>query len=133
MRAADDTEHTANLEQMRYPQTGKSRIPLGYIKKLKKLSSEDVATDPSWTSAPIVVTSNSERLHINHFQAGRWAALKSVPRITWKLPIETDFVKDLPGPVRERIYEAFPQFTGCFVKGAPGHLCNNINPGIFFL
>ena len=131
MRAADDKIHTAMMEQMRYPKSGQERIPLKYIKNLKVLSAADVASDPDWATTPIIVTSNSERIHINNCQSERWSTWKAVPRITWKLPIEGDLGPHLSAQMKERIYKAFPQLTGCFVYGAPGYLSNNINPGKF--
>ncbi len=129
MRATDDKNHTAMLEQMRYPKTGQERIPLKYIKSLKVLSAADVAADPEWATVPIIVTSNSERIHINNCQSERWSTWKRVPRITWKLPLEGDLGPHLSSQMKERLYKAFPQLTGCFVHGAPGYLSNNINPG----
>lgn len=130
MRAAEDTIHTAMLDQMRSPKKGQKRIPLQYIKNLKKLSAADVANDPEWATVPIIVTSNSERIHINNCQSERWSKWKRIPRITWRLPIEGDLAPHLSTQLKERIYKDFPQLTCYFVIGAPGYLSNNINPGI---
>ncbi|KAI9551027.1 hypothetical protein GHT06_005690 [Daphnia sinensis] len=83
---------------------------------------------PEWIAAPIVVTSNSKRQHINRLQSAKWAAWKGVPRIVWRLEISGELAAYLPPRVRERIYAEFPQFTGGFVQGAPGYLTSNINP-----
>ena len=129
MRAAEDPEHTAILHQMRYPKPGQPRIPIDYIKRLRKLTSQDIAEDRSWSIAPIIVTTNSERHHINNFRSSKFAEWERLPRIIWRIPLDGPIAACLPTAVKDRIYAAFPQFTGCFVQGAPGYLSNNINTG----
>ncbi|KZS03136.1 Uncharacterized protein APZ42_034213 [Daphnia magna] len=128
MRAAEDARHITMLEQMRTPALGIPRNQLSDIAHLKTLSCADVLADPEWSAAPIVVTSNSKRQHINQLQSAKWVAWKGVPRIIWRLEIGGELAAHLPPRVRERIYVEFPQFTGSFVHGAPGYLTSNINP-----
>lgn len=129
MRAAEDPAHTALIENFRFPQPGKPRVPRDLTSRFKVLSASDVERDPSWAFAPVIVTSNKERLSINAVQSAKWALVYKMPRITWTYEIASDFASSLHSATRDYIYNTVPQLTGYFVKGAPGYLTNNINPG----
>ena len=61
MRAAEDTIHTANINSFR---TNSNPVTTNFLSTLQPLTAADVIEDSSWRQAPIVVTSNSERMAI---------------------------------------------------------------------
>ena len=132
MRAADDPSHTEMLEQMRNPPKNKSRIPIAAINRLKTISQRDIQEDPSWASAPIVVTGNKERILLNEFQSRMWSVRHRRPRFVWRCQLseQNPDMVNLTTLQRNYIYENYPQFTGYFVENAPGYLLENINPTI---
>ena len=128
MRAALDLEHTNFLNRMRTPLPQQPRISTQHIKNFKTLSQTDVINDVNWNWAPIVVTSNKERVKINDYQTKNWARFHQIPRFIWEIPI---LGRQWSGNRTEKhkyVYENYPAYTGCFVAGAPGYLTENINP-----
>ncbi len=69
MRAADDATHTAMLNQMRTPDPGCSYINLDHFASMKILKTNEIREDKLWQWAPVVVTSNKERVLINNLQS----------------------------------------------------------------
>lgn len=128
MRAAEDSVHSALLEQIRFPRPGKPRIPLNLREHYKTLTAADMKQDSSWEFAPIIVTTNNERANINSYQSKRWAQVHQLPRISWRYEISGSLSSKIPPAMKEHLYETVPQLTGYFVQGAPGYLSSNINP-----
>ena len=123
MRAADDPQHTALIESCRRldSTTPFTRSALSFY---KCLGPADVASDPSWAFAPIVVTNNHERLVYNYHQAVRFAKIHGVPLIRWN----HEFLHDIPVSDADLVAarEADPRLYGIFVKGAPGIVTENV-------
>ena len=67
MRAADDMEHSEFLNQMRYPQVNKPRIPADIPNRFKVYKSR-LGVISSIQYGPILVTKNTERQNINKFK-----------------------------------------------------------------
>jgi hypothetical protein len=130
MRAALDVNHTDMLNQMRIPRPGKPRINAAQIEKLKFLTFDDIKEDNQWLWAPIVVTTNKERLVINNFQSSNWAKYHCCPRFVWEIPLSGQLAQSVRTPAQRYIYNHFKEFIGCFVAGAPGYLTENINPAL---
>lgn len=93
-----------------------------YLKE-RVLSNEDVRNDPSWLTAPIIVTGNRERGVINLQQAKRWAALHGVPVVRWRYPFDLaipQYANDTT--IKAWLYQHEPDLTGLFVQGAVAYL-----------
>lgn len=74
MRAANNVQHTAILTQLRdlnQTHTVNSDV-INYIQQ-HVLSPADISRDPSWAWATTAVTSNAERLTLNHFNLQQYA------------------------------------------------------------
>ena len=65
------------------------------LNAFKVLTKEDIANDPSWKTAPVVVCSNDERHSLNMLILQNFAIEKHVPILTWSKDISDkhDFVK----------------------------------------
>ncbi len=135
MRSAKDPIHNSMLAKLRDPETA---YPVSdeLINSLQVFSPSDVKTDPEWAFAPIIVTSNDERLNINAFQSKKWAFNQKMPRVTWQFPIAGNLSTLTAPSIIKYLYETVPHLTGHFAFRAPGYLSNNINPGntcIYFI
>lgn len=128
MLAAYDTFHMSMLDQLRSPTTNQPRITCELLSELRVITSRDVQSDPAWTNATIVVTSNEERFKINELLSIFKSRSIKTPRIVWYRPILGIVANQLSQQETSYIYQANPQFKGCFVAGAPGFLLDNINP-----
>lgn len=82
----------------------------------------------TWLWAPIVVTSNKERLVINNYQISNWARYYCCPRFTWEIPLSGKMASTVRNPTHDYIYKHYVAFKGFFVADAPGYLTENINP-----
>ena len=120
MRAADDHSHTAMLNQMRNPLPGCNPINSEQLTSLKTLGANDMREDKAWQWAPIVITSNKERLLINKLQTKCWALHHKTPRFVWAIPLVGRLASSVPTQVNQYLNENYPALTGCFVAGAPG-------------
>ena len=92
------------------------------------LSQKDFEDDQEWKFAPVVVTSNQERLEFIFKKAKQFAALKGKHVIRWPLMRKT--WKNKPNLDLFPEAEEDPALWGYFVESAPGYLCSNINPEI---
>ena len=124
-----DKSHIALINKLRNPDT---TTPINddviHYLKSKQLSASDVKNDQTWTIASIVVTLNEVRNTLNYEMACRFAKLKNVPVIRWKLPISGERASLLNPEEIEQLYDQERGLWGVFVSGAPGFLTVNINP-----
>jgi hypothetical protein len=135
VRAAEDELQMQTLECLR--SFNDNQVSYSFLKSLvhnNTLKAEDflITTSTkatSWTSAPLAVTSNSERDNLMYIRAQRWAEENGVPIITWKIQCrETvlNFIKD--DALLDDIYHPQSGLLGFFVQGAMAYLTENINP-----
>jgi hypothetical protein len=85
--------------------------------------------DNTWTSAPLAITSNSERDHLMFQRAKYWATKMGVPIITWNLQCKGPIIKYIIE--KNSIDEVFHNqsgLLGIFVEGAMSYITENINP-----
>lgn len=122
MRAADDATHTAMLNQMRTPDPGCRYINSEHLASIKILTTNDIQEDNLWQWAPVVVTSNKERVLINNSQSKCWALQKKTPRFIWEIPLVGDLASSITPTIHHHIYKNIPALKGCFVAGAPGNI-----------
>ena len=66
MRASNDELHKAMLNRMRNPALGQQPINEYDLSRHEYLSLEDLITDPSWATTPLITLSNKERFISMH-------------------------------------------------------------------
>jgi hypothetical protein len=87
MRAQNDPEHIEFLNKLRSASSDPKTRSMNTINRLKVITRNFIAQDPTWMKAPIVVTTNEERYHINKHQLLMLAQQQHCPRLVWFQPI----------------------------------------------
>jgi len=126
-RSADDLSHTKMLHKMR-DFSGKHPIPLDDLEKITFLSIDDVKRDPSWADTAIITTGNNHRLTIDNFKSAEWAKRRQDVRFVWREQLQCGSQVIESEEVKQYLYTNYPEFTGFFVRHAPGYLTHNISP-----
>lgn len=128
VRAADDKRYAALTEGMR-AFTGIA-VPRELLSLLsdQPLTHERVRDDALLADAPVIVTSNAERIAINRLSVVEYARRNGLPVIAWSYAAEMKPTGSdaLPSAVRDARLDEAPEMLGMFVPGAP---TQNINPG----
>lgn len=98
------------------------------VDRLKKLvlTRTDVANEPGWRFAPIVVTSNIERQSINLAQAVRFGRVHGRPVIRWRLPLTAPSIRGYSETEIALMYQRNESLWGVFVQGAPCYITANL-------
>ena len=130
MRAAEDPAHGVMLDRLRWPVAGQSRIDVNYIQSLRELSPDDVRQDPTWATAPVIVSSNHMRRAVNDAVSRNFARLHGQHRYIWRTPLTGNYASFLNAANLEYLYPRYPGLTSFFISGAPALLTSNINPGL---
>ena len=118
-----DESHTQAINRMR---SDESPIDESFLQSLKILSENDIDKDPSWSVAPIIVSSNRERHSLNLLQAQRFAMSKNVAILRWRK--QMNVTNEIDEMICDTLYHHEPSLTGLFVQGAPANLLENLNP-----
>jgi hypothetical protein len=127
MRAAEDQQHTADLERFRNPAIP-FPITFRMLNQLKTLSRQDFEQDPAWAFAPIITASNLERQHIINSRARRFASVTGVPVIRWRDPIGSPQSVRWSGEELANLYAHCDELHSLFVQGVSGYLVRtNLN------
>jgi hypothetical protein len=120
---SDDEDHSALVKKL----SDGNSIDLDDIKRYKPLTKEDIEQYPSdWEFAPVLVSTNRERLDIIQRQCVNYAKKNNTYVIKWRSKQSTWVNKPGPSDVAdvERENACFWEF---FVKGANGFLNFNVN------
>ena len=94
----------------------------------KQLTATDIYEDSEWACAPIVVTLNEVRSSLNYDMVVRFAKVRRVPILVWRLPIAGERATNMSIEEIDLLYKQERGLWGIFVAGAPGFLTQNINP-----
>ena len=80
------------------------------LKIYEHLSAEDLASDPDWLFAPVLVATNEEQLNITRQKCSLWAKQHNTYVFKWK----TNITKIINPPLRRRclILKNITQFSG---------------------
>ena len=121
-RCANDPIHEAFLRKM-----GKGgQITMDDLSYYRELTPEDVEEDPEWKFAPILVSTNRERLDFTFAQAQEFAKVHGVPVVRWAC-----HYKNWKGKPRDAERQVQAKEDTCFwqyfVKGADAYLSHSIN------
>jgi hypothetical protein len=123
VRSAQDPVHQALIDKMH---RGEELDPDQDFCHLKLLTAEDLEPNSKFFDAPILVSSNLERMEIIELKARIFAKQNSTCVIRWQKTIKDEWVGEKPTDVEETIHDS----TCCweyFVAGAKGHILHNFN------
>ena len=97
------------------------------IARLRILTEKDIASDPSWLLAPIVVCSNREKDQLQKVKAVAFAIANNTCVITWKHPLVGSNALKFSETALNILHKSQPELMGTFVLGAPAFLNNNLD------
>ena len=102
-------------------------ISIEYIGSMKHLTRQDIQDHPrDWKFAPVLVSTNMERVKIARFKAQLWAQEHKTYVFKWKVRIGKEVNRPSLEDM-EQIREDNAFFWQFFVKGAPYHLTQGVN------
>ena len=107
----------------------KSLIRNNTLKKKDFINEKLNISLQEWYSAPLAVTSNSERDHLMFSRAKLWVKNHGVPIVSWKIQCTGAIMNYLKDSYTET--EIFHEQSGqlsFFVQGAMSYITENINP-----
>lgn len=124
-----DNAHFLRCEGLRANQNlDKSSVTQDFIQFLRtiKIKQSDFIQDPAWLVAPILVTNNLERDHINYIRLVAFASYYKRPIIRWKYKVSRSFSVHIEDEEIEAIYEENNSMWQYFTFGAPCMCIDNI-------
>ena len=121
---SDDPEHNAFVQKLA---KGKP-ISVEDILKYDFLSKKDVEDSPDeWKFAPVIVSTNMERLNISRMQAIEWAKQHKTHVFKWKNKLGIEQNRPPENEMKSGIEDANAFFWQYWVKDAECYLSYNIN------
>lgn len=118
-----DALHTAFVERL----SDGEPITIDDIKLYDHLSKEDVAKDPEkWKFAPVLVSTNAERLNIVRMKAQMWAKQNDTYVFKWRTRLRKE-VNRPSSETLESVRDENAFYWQYFVARAPSNLGHNIN------
>lgn len=122
-RRSIDPVHTAFISKL----WNGEPLVMSDLMQYKRFSARDVAENPDWIEAPLLVATNQERLNVIRERSITYAAAHHTCVLRWRLdhakwkgcPSDPDDQKDAMED---------PSFFEYFVAGAPGFITANICP-----
>jgi hypothetical protein len=128
IRSENDVIHSSIISEMRSTTDFKS-FSSKLLDHLKVITEDDIVHDKKWLTAPIIVTSNSERHSINFYKAKEFAISQGVPVLTWRKPLCGNLATRFTDEALDMLYRSRVELRGIFVQSAPCVLREeNINP-----
>jgi hypothetical protein len=86
------------------------------------LSEEDVVADSSWLLAPVLVSTDHERMNSTKEKAILWAKAKKTHVYKWSENVSKHVNPVSPQKIQQTIMESISNFWQKFVEGAPAYL-----------
>ena len=128
MRASEDPQRTAFLEQLRDP-NAEFPITVDIIESLQVLSTNNIKTvGPKLLFAPRAALSHDEVNLLNYSQARAFALHHKVPLYWWEKELVGQSATWLTADETKEVYvHERTSLCGFFVNGAPGITTRNIN------
>ena len=97
------------------------------LESLVQLSAQDIADDPTWAFAPILVTNNMQRFALNTESIKSFAEYYGKPILRWKkVPLRTN-LDSYSARLVDYLYDTEPGLWQSFVVGAPVAITSNLN------
>jgi len=104
-------------------------IHIDDLKIYNHLSKEDIASDPLWEFAPVLVSTNHERMNITKSKASLWAKKHNTYAFKWKANVK-NHINPAPSHIMPQVLESNAFFWQYFVEGASAFLTENLNGGL---
>ena len=125
-RSKNDPKHSELVKKL----SSGTPITMEDLKQCKSLSKEDIATNPKdWKYAPMMVSTNLERMNICRQKAMMFAKEHSTHVFKWK--VRTQKWENRPEADHlARVMEENAFFWQHWVPGAEGYLTYNVNPAL---
>ena len=127
VRAGTDEQHSDMVKRL---SLGSPMTPSD-IDRMKHITAQDLQGDEAhlWKFAPILVSTNRERLNITREKCRIWAIEHNTHVYKWRC-IDTAHVNRPTINDYESIVNSEAFFWQFWVPGAPAHLGHNVNPGL---
>ena len=119
------TPHTEMVNRLYH----NGQLTMDDLKRIKRLSIDDMKKDPSWMFAPIITRTNVERKHFEFIQAVRFGKYYNKPVVRWKesfIPAKQFSKID----VNRDINPNDPNQYQYWVEGAPAILGHNVSTNV---
>lgn len=121
-RASQDPKHTDFVQRL---SSGRP-ISLADILQYNTLTRADIAEDKEWKYAPLLVSTNLERLNITREKSRLWAVEHGTYVFKWRTKT-TKHINQPPSSEMDSRREENSFFWQFWVPGAPANLKSNIN------
>jgi len=123
----DNAIHAKHIVNMR--QNVEKPVTEEFLNSIKVLSGSDFEKDPSWLTAPIAVTNNSEKARLDAAQILRFATQHNLPCLRWR---KTKLMAKRGGDgvcstTETLLFDHYPELYNYFVPGAPCYVTENIH------
>ena len=106
------------------------QITMDDLRMYKVLTPEDIKNDIEWLFAPVIVTTNRERVNIIHEKAIAYAKYYNVPIIRWKCHlVDTDSLRNVPFQFDSKL-GSDPCFWQYFLPNVDAYLTATINTAL---
>ena len=120
-------KHTANIKQLSTRDPSVLPVTEKLINCYPPISPEEIASDPLWYHAPIVVANNKIRSKINQQRIIAHAKNNGLPVLFWRNPLAGDNAKQLSEAEIQAIYSTHLALTSYFVVGVICSITENLS------
>ena len=122
-----DPKHTANIKQLSTRDPSVFPVTEKLLDCYPPISPEEIASDPLWYHAPIVVAKNKIRSKINQQRIIAHAKNSGRPVLFWRNPLAGDNAKQLSEAEIQTIYSTHLALTSYFVVGVICAITENLS------
>ena len=122
-----DPAHTANIRQLSTRDPSVFPVTDELLRCYPPISPADIAADPLWYDAPIVVANNKIRHKINQQRIVAHAKNKGCPVLFWRNPLAGENALLLSNAERQHIYSTHLPLTSYFAAGVVCTITENLS------
>lgn len=120
-------QHSANILQMASVDPKRPPITRPLLACYPAITPNDIALDPLWKFAPIVVVNNAIRHQINAARLKEHAKQEGLPIIFWNNNLSGKNASSLSASEVFHLYKHHPALSSYYVAGTPCFLRDNIS------
>ena len=122
-----DPAHTANIMQLSTRDPSVFPVTDQLLRCYPPISPADIAADPLWYDAPIVVANNKIRHKINQQRILAHAKNKGRPVLFWRNPLAGENALLLSNAERQQLYSDHLPLTSYFAEGVVCTITENLS------
>ena len=122
-----DPKHTANIKLLSTRDPSVFPITEGLLDCYPPISPAEIASDPLWYQAPIVVANNKIRYKINQQRIIAHAKMNGRPVLFWRNPLAGDNAKLLTEAEIQQLYSTHLALKSYFVVGVACAITENLS------